>query len=207
MGASESVCRLCRREGMKLFLKGDRCFTDKCAVERRAYAPGQHGQRSKKRSDFGSQLREKQKIKRIYRLRERQFRNYFKLAARKKGITGETLLILLERRLDNVVARLGFARSHEEARQLVRHGHIQVEGRTVDVPSYLVKEGSKVSVAEKSRKLSSVAEAVEGAQRRGLTEWLQLDKENLTGVVMQLPRREHLTLPMEEHLVVELYSK
>lgn len=202
-----SVCRLCRREGTKLFLKGDRCFTDKCAIERRAYAPGQHGQRPRKRSEFGTQLREKQKIKRIYRLRERQFRRTFEMAARKKGITGETLLLFLERRLDNVVARLGFARSHEEGRQLVRHGHITVNARRVTIPSYLVREGDKISVREKSQKNTAVIDAIEGAERRGLTDWLQLDKEKWTGTVANLPRREQLTIPMEEQLVVELYSK
>ena len=208
MSGSDSVCRLCRREGLKLFLKGDRCFTDKCAIERRPFAPGQHGQRrGRKRSEFGMQLREKQKIKRIYGLRERQFHRYFVEAARQKGVTGETLLLLLETRLDRIVVRLGFARSSEEASQLVRHGHIRVNGKKVTIPSYGVQAGDKISVAEKSQKLTSVTESVEGAERRGLTEWLRLDKEKLTGEVMVLPRRDQITIPMEEQLVVELYSK
>ena len=208
MSGSDSVCRLCRREGLKLFLKGDRCFTDKCAIERRPFAPGQHGQRrGRKRSEFGMQLREKQKIKRIYGLRERQFHRYFVEAARQKGVTGETLLLLLETRLDRIVVRLGFARSSEEASQLVRHGHIRVNGKKVTIPSYGVQAGDKISVAEKSQKLTSVTESVEGAERRGLTEWLRLDKEKLTGEVVALPRRDQITIPMEEQLVVELYSK
>jgi len=204
---STSVCRLCRREGLKLFLKGDRCFTDKCAIERRAYAPGQHGQRHKKNSDYGVQLREKQKLRRFYGLRERQFHHFFEMAERKKGITGENLLIMLEQRLDNMVFRIGFGRSRAEARRLVLHGHIQVNGECVTISSYLVQAGDKVEVCEKSRKMSMVQEAVEGAERRGLPDWLKLDKEKFLGEVVALPTREQLTMPIEEQLVVELYSK
>lgn len=208
MSNSISVCRLCRREGMKLFLKGDRCFTDKCAIERRAYSPGQHGQkRRRKLSEFGQQLREKQKIKRIYRLREKQFHGYFRTAARKKGVTGELLLEFLERRLDTIVHRLGFARSRREARQLVRHNHVQVDDHVVNIPSFLVQEGAKISIVEASKQKSGIKESVEGAERRGLTEWLKLDKEKMVGEVVSLPQREQLTIPMEEQLVVELYSK
>lgn len=190
-----------------MFLKGDRCFTDKCAVERRTYAPGQHGQASKKLSNYGQQLREKQKVKRLYGLRERQFRKTFAEADRKKGITGENLLLSLEMRLDNVVYRLGFGRSRAEARRFVRQGHILVNGSCVNIPSYLVCEGDKIEVKEKSRKSPSIVESVEGAERRGLSVWLKLDKEKFLGEVVALPTRAQLTLPIEEQLIVELYSK
>lgn len=204
---SLSVCRQCRREGFKLFLKGDRCFTDKCAIERRTYAPGQHGQAHKKLSDYGHQLREKQKVKRIYGLREREFRRIFQEAERQKGITGETLLLLLERRLDTIVWRLGFARSLKEGRKLVRDGHILVGGKRVCAPSTLVAKGDKVTVAEASQKIQGVVESVEGAERRGLPAWLKLDKEKFFGEVVDFPNRNQLTMPIEEHLIVELYSK
>lgn len=202
-----SVCRLCRREGLKLFLKGDRCFTDKCAIERRQYSPGQHGQRRGKLSEYGHQLREKQKLKRLYGLRERQFHHFFEVAARKRGVTGENLLVMLEQRLDNMVYRLGFARSRAEARNMVLHGHVLVGGKRVTIPSYLIKAGTQVSMSEKAKKLVTVQEAVEGAERRGLPEWVRLDKEKFLGEVVALPKRDQLTMPIEEQLVVELYSK
>ena len=203
-----SVCRLCRREGLKLFLKGDRCFTDKCAVERRAYSPGQHGQaRRRKMSDYGVQLREKQKLKRLYGLRERQFHRFFEMADRSRGITGEVLLQLLEQRLDNMVYRIGFGRSRAEARNLVLHGHVLVNGKRVTIPAYITKAGDKVAVSEKSRKIAAIQESVEGAERRGLPEWVRLDKEQFLGEIVALPRRDQLTMPIEEQLVVELYSK
>lgn len=201
------VCKQCRREGLKLFLKGDRCFTDKCAVERRTYAPGQHGQANKKLSEYGLHLREKQKVKRIYEIREKQFRKIFAEAERKKGITGENLLLLLESRLDNIVYRLGFGRSRAEARNWVKQGHIQVNGSGVDIPSYLVQPGDKIEVKESSRKGSAMVESVEGAERRGVPPWLRLEKEKFYGEVLNLPHREQLTLPIQENLIVEFYSK
>lgn len=205
--SAQQVCKQCRREGLKLFLKGDRCFTDKCSIERRTYAPGQHGQGRKKFSEYGKQLREKQKMKRLYGIREKQFRKIFAEAERQKGVTGYNLLLLLEKRLDNIVYRIGFARSRAEARRLVGHGHVLVNGKRVDIPSYWVKEGDKVEVSEKSRKNRSVQESVEGAERRGLSPWLKLDKDKFLGEVLGFPAREQLTLPIEEQLVVELYSK
>lgn len=205
--SSLSVCRFCRREGIKLFLKGDRCFTDKCAIERRTYAPGQHGQVRRKLSEYGSQLREKQKVKRLYGIREKQFRKTFKEAERQKGIAGFNLLLLLERRLDNIACKLGFARSLKEARQLVKHGHFLVNGSKVDVPSYLVEKGDKVAVKESSKPLQGIAESLEGAERRGIPPWLKLEKEQRLGEVLDFPTREQLTMPIEEHLIVELYSK
>ena len=208
MAKKKAVCKLCRREGMKLFLKGDRCFTDKCAVERRAYAPGQHGQTNKKLSDYGLHLREKQKLKRIYGIdQEGQFRNIFAEAERLKGVSGENLLLLLERRLDNVIYRLGFARSRAEARNLVKQNHILVNGKKVNVPSYLVEKGDKIEVREGSRKSPGIMEAVEGAERRGLNPWLRLDKEKFFGEILDWPSREQLTMPVQEQLVVEFYSK
>lgn len=204
---SLSVCRLCRREGIKLFLKGDRCFTDKCAIERRAYIPGQHGNRRSKQSDYALMLREKQKVKRIYGIRERQFRRYFEMASREKGITGENLILLLERRLDNIVYRLGLARSRAEARQLVGHGHVRVNGRKVDIPSYLAIKGSQIHVSERGKQFVTVVESVEGAERRGIPDWLKLDKENFLGTIVAFPRREQITLPIQEQLIVEYYSK
>jgi small subunit ribosomal protein S4 len=204
----DSVCRLCRREGMKLFLKGERCYTDKCAFDRRGYPPGQHGQRRIKLSDYGIQLREKQKVKRLYGISERQFRNYFEKADRQKGITGTNLLILLERRLDNTVYRLGLATSRQEARQLVGHGHFLVNGRTVNIPSYLVQPNDAIEVKEKSRGMDRIKEAAEGVARRGIPQWLEMEKDSLKGMVKGWPNREELTTPpIQEQLIVELYSK
>lgn len=203
----ESVCRLCRREGLKLFLKGDRCYSDKCAFERRSYAPGDHGQMRRKYSDYGVQLREKQKLKRMYGLLERQFRGYFGKADRQKGITGTNLLLFLERRLDNMIFRMGFANSRNEARQLVRHDHFLVNGKPVNIPSYLVNVGSEIQVTEKSKKVARILEAMEIVARRGVPQWLELDKDNFKGVVKSLPSREELVMPVQEQLVVELYSK
>jgi small subunit ribosomal protein S4 len=202
-----SVCRYCRREGIKLFLKGDRCLTDKCAIERRTYAPGQHGQAHKKLSDYGLQLREKQKVKRLYGIREKQFRKIFVQAARLKGITGNNLLLLLERRLDNIVYRMGLGRSRVEARNWVRQRHVLVNGRLVDIPSYLVKRGDKIEIKEGSRKVPAIMESAEGAERRGISPWLRLEKEKFLGEVLDLPSREQLTMPIQEQLIVELYSK
>ena len=204
---TKSVCRLCRRENLKLFLKGERCYTEKCAIDRRNYPPGQHGQNRRKFSDYGAQLREKQKVKRLYGLLENQFRNTFKEADRKKGITGEILLSLLERRLDNTVYRLGFASSRNEARQLVKHNHFLVNQRKVNIPSYLVKPGDSIMLREKSKKVVRILEALEGVARRGVPQWLELDKEQLKGNVKGLPNREEITLPIQEKLIVELYSK
>jgi small subunit ribosomal protein S4 len=202
-----SVCRLCRREGLKLFLKGERCYTDKCAIERRNYPPGEHGQGRIKFSEYSLQLREKQKLKRMYRVLEGQFRRLFDRADRAKGITGENLLILLERRLDNMIYRLGFANSRAEARQLVRHGHFLVGGRKVDIPSALVKVGDVITVRERSRKIVRIQEALELSQRRGVPEWLEVDRQSFTGRIRALPSRSDLTMPINEKLVVELYSK
>ncbi len=203
-----AVCRLCRREGMKLFLKGERCYTEKCAIEKRNFAPGQHGKsRRAKLLDYGVQLREKQKVKRIYGVLEDQFRRYFEQAERIKGITGEMLLQLLERRLDNVAYRLGFATSRPQARQLVRHGHFAVNGRKVDIPSYLVKAGDVVTVRPNSQKNVTIQHAVEEVKGRGVPEWLSLAGEAFTGRVVSLPTREQINLPVQEQLIVELYSK
>ncbi len=204
---TDSVCRMCRREGMKLFLKGERCFTDKCAIERRNYPPGQHGQGRHKFSEYSVQLREKQKVKRIYGVFEAQFRRYFALAERSRGVTGETLLTTLERRLDNIVFRLSFANSRAEARQLVRHGHFKVNGRKVTIPSFLVNAGDKVTVRERSQKVARIVEALELSQRRGVPDWLDIDREGFTGTVKMLPQRADLTMPINERLIVELYSK
>jgi small subunit ribosomal protein S4 len=204
---TKSVCRFCRRENLKLFLKGERCYTEKCAIERRNYPPGQHGQSRKKFSDYGAQLREKQKVKRLYGVLENQFRNTFKKADQQKGITGETLLILMERRFDNTVYRLGFANSRNEARQLVRHNHFLVNQSKVNIPSYLVKPGDVIELREKSKKVVRILEALEGVARRGVPQWLELDKEQLKGHVKALPIREDITIPIQEKLIVELYSK
>ena len=203
----ESACRLCRREGLKLFLKGDRCYSEKCAFERRGYAPGEHGQIRKKHSDYGVQLRAKQKLKRMYGLLEKQFRGYFEKADRQKGITGTNLLLLLERRLDNMVFRMGFANSRNEARQLVRHNHFLVSGKPVNIPSFLVKVGDDIEVRVDSRKVEKILDAVETVARRGVPTWLELDKANFKGAVKVLPTRDELTMPVQEQLVVELYSK
>jgi len=203
----DSVCRLCRREGLKLFLKGDRCFTDKCAIERRNYPPGEHGQARAKFSEYATQLREKQKLKRMYGVLEAQFRRYFQLAERARGITGETLLLLLERRLDNMVYRMGFATSRAEARQLVRHGHFLVNGRKVDIPSYLADVGDVVSVRERSRVIARIQDAMAQAERRGVPEWIEVQREVFSARVAAFPTRSDLTAPINEKLVVELYSK
>ncbi len=203
----DSVCKLCRREGLKLFLKGDRCYTEKCAIDRRAYAPGQHGQARNKFSEYGTQLREKQKVKRIYGILERQFRLLFANADRKKGITGENLLTSLESRLDNMVYRFGFANSRAEARQLVRHGHFSVNDKAVNIPAYICKPGDVVEVRENSRKVPRIAQAVEAVDRRGVPEWLELDKQGFKGVYKTIPARSDLTMPINEQLIVELYSK
>jgi small subunit ribosomal protein S4 len=204
---SDPVCRLCRREGMKLFLKGDRCFKDKCSIERRNYAPGQHGRRRSKVLGYGIQLREKQKVKRIYGLLEKQFRLYFQRAERKTGITGENLLRQLELRLDNVVYSLGFAASRPQARQLVRHGHIEVNGKKINIPSYQARKGDVIQVREKSRKNEQVRQSVETAAGRGVPSWLELNAEQFRGTVADLPKREDIRLPIQEQLIVELYSK
>lgn len=201
------VCRLCRREGMKLFLKGDRCYTGKCAIDRRAYAPGQHGQsRGKKPTEYGIQLREKQKVRRIYGVAEKQFRSYFVEAARQKGMTGENLLRLLERRLDNVVFQLGFATSRPEARQLVRHGHFTVNGRRVDIPSFLVRKNDVVAYKEASKTSPRIKEIISNLDRTP-PKWLSLDANAASGTVIALPTREDIQLPIQEHLIVEKYSR
>jgi small subunit ribosomal protein S4 len=203
----ESVCRLCRREGAKLFLKGDRCYSDKCAVERRPYPPGQHGNRRIKQSDYGIQLREKQKARRIYGIMESQFRNYFKMADGQKGVTGENLLVLLERRLDSTAYRLGFATSRSDARQLVRHGHLMVNGRKVNIPSYLLRPGDAIEIREKSRQSVRVQEAMVSAERKSTPPWLELDPATFKGTFKAFPTRDEIALPVQEQLIVELYSK
>lgn len=203
-----SVCRLCRREAMKLFLKGERCYGEKCAIERRNVPPGQHGKGRRARlMGYGLQLREKQKVKRMYGVLERQFRRYFEQADRRKGVTGETLLQLLERRLDNVVYRLGFAVSRPQARQLVRHGHFTVNGKRANVPSFSVKAGDVVAVRPSSAKNPTIVYAMEEVKGRGVPEWLEVDGEALTGRLAAAPRRDQLNLPIQEQLIVELYSK
>ncbi len=202
------VCRLCRREGMKLFLKGERCYTEKCAIEKRNFAPGQHGKtRKSKLAGYGVQLREKQKVKRIYGVLEDQFRRYFEQAERTRGITGETLLQLLERRLDNVAYRLGFATSRPAARQLVRHGHFTVNGRKVDIPSFAVRQGDVVAVRATSGENPIIQHAMVEVKGRGIPEWLMFDSGSLSGRISQLPTREQINLPVQEQLIVELYSK
>ena len=192
---------------MALYLKGDRCYTDKCAIQRRNYPPGQHGQGRGKISDYGLQLREKQKVKRMYGVLEKQFRGYFERAERMRGVTGTNLLVLLERRLDNVIYRLGFANSRSQARQLVRHNHVLVDGMRVNLPSFLVKVGQTVQATEKSRTSPLVRDALEAAARRGCPPWLELEKEEARGKVSMFPTREDITMPIQEHLIVELYSK
>jgi len=204
----DAKCRLCRREGMKLFLKASRCFSDKCAIERRGYAPGEHGKsRRVKETNYGQQLREKQKARRIYGLLERQFRLYFEKAAVAKGVTGEVLLQMLERRLDNVTFRLGFAGNRATARQLVRHRHVQVNGRVVDIPSFLVRAGDEVAIREKSRKLIVVLGSLEARKGQTVPEWLNLNTDTLTGRILSIPTRESIPVPINEQLIVELYSK
>ncbi len=205
---TESSCRLCRRENLKLFLKGDRCYGDKCAFERRPYPPGQHGQRrGGKLSDYRLQLREKQKVKRIYGVLEKQFRRYYYRAEKQKGITGTNLLILLECRLDNVVYRMGFGSSRKQARQLIRHKHFLVNDKKVNIPSYQVTVGDVIQVKEASRNVAAISEALETVVRRGIPEWMDVDKENFKGTLKALPNREDLTMPIQEQLIVELYSK
>lgn len=202
-----SVCRLCRREGQKLYLKGDRCFTPKCAIDRRAYAPGQHGQGRKKVSEYGLQLREKQKARRIYGILENQFRRYFEKAERQPGVTGENLLRLLERRLDNVIYRLGLGSSRSEARQLVRHGHFLVNGRKVNIPSYLIRVGDVITVRDKSKESPRVKELLERAGDRTPPAWLELEAEQARARVVDLPARDQIDATVQEHLIVELYSR
>lgn len=203
-----SVCKLCRREGMKLFLKADRCYTDKCAVSRRSYPPGQHGQARIKQSEYSLQLREKQKIRRVYGVLERQFRGYFERAERMKGITGDNLLQLLERRLDNVIQRMGFAGSKKEARQLVRHGHLLVNGKKVNIPSCILKPGDVIELKEKSKAIPQIQQTLAAVEKRGFPTWLEIDKAQFRGKVVALPARDECTLPtVKEQLVVELYSK
>jgi len=204
---TEAVCRLCRREGEKLYLKGDRCYTGKCSITRRAFAPGQHGQARKKISEYGSQLREKQKLRRIYGILERQFANYFSLAERKKGITGENLLQILEIRLDNVIYRLGFAASRKEARQLVLHGHFQVNGKKVNIPSFLVKIGDTITVKETSLSSTKIKENLEDLNGRHTPEWIEFTANTNTARIKALPTREQIDIPVQEHLIVELYSR
>jgi small subunit ribosomal protein S4 len=203
-----SVCRICRRENLKLFLKGDRCFSDKCAFDRRSYPPGDHGQRrGRKVSDYGIQLREKQKVKRMYGLSEKQFRLFFKRADKQQGITGTNLLVMLERRLDSTVYRMGFVNSRTQGRHFVRHNHFLVNGKKVNIPSYLTKMGDIIEVREKSRKVKAIEDALDAVVRRGLPQWLELDKDNFKASIKALPVREDITMPIEEQLIVELYSK
>jgi len=202
-----SACRICRRENLKLMLKGDRCYSDKCAFDRRSYAPGQHGQKRGKYSDYGIQLREKQKVKRMYGLSEKQFKLFFKKADRMKGITGTNLLVLLERRIDNIIFRLGFASSRPQARQLVRHNHVLVNGKKVNIASFLVKKGDTVEIKENSKKVKVINESLDTVVRRGVPQWLDIDKENFKGLIKSYPERDDLTMPMQEQLIVELYSK
>ena len=202
-----ALCRICRREGEKLFLKGDRCYTEKCAVERRKYPPGQHGQGYRKLSDYGFQLREKQKVRKTYGLLERQFRRYFYDAERKKGITGEVLLQLIESRLDNIVYRMGFAPNRRRARQLISHGHILVNGKKVNLPSYAVNEGDLVEVKESSKNIPEIVDSLSRSEHRGIPAWVEVDGVNLKGKVLRIPSRDEIQLPVQEQLIVELYSK
>ncbi len=201
------VCKLCRREGMKLFLKGERCYTDKCSFDRRPYPPGQHGQRRSKFTEYGIRLREKQKVRRMYGMVEKQFRRTFKEADREKGVTGENLLKGLERRLDSVVYRLGFAATRSEARQTVLHRHVEVNGKPVNIPSFKVKAGDTVRIREKDKEMARVATSLETVERRGVPEWLELNKDELSGTVKAAPNREEITLPIQEQLIVEFYSR
>lgn len=202
-----SLCRLCRREGTKLFLKGTRCYTEKCSFEKRKYPPGQHGHNKSKLSDYGLQLREKQKVKRIYGVMEKQFKNYFEKATKMKGVTGENLLKLLEKRLDNVVYRMGFAINRRQARQLVRHGFITVNGRKVDIPSYLVKPGDIIEVTQSGKELEIIKESLAMAEQKGFPVWLEVNVEEMKGKFLRLPEREEIALPVQEQLIVEFYSK
>ncbi len=202
-----SVCKFCRREKLKLFLKGDRCFSEKCSVDRRPYPPGEHGQRRTKFSPYGVQLREKQKVKRIYGFLEKQFRLTFDRAQRMKGITGENLLLLLERRIDNMVYRMGLARTRREARQLIRHGHFRVNNKKVSIPSYLLKIGDEVQIRDKSRKIELFNDALEAVERRGVPPWIELDRKEMKATVSAFPVREDITMPIQEQMIIELYSK
>ncbi len=202
-----SVCRLCRRENVKMFLKGDRCFSDKCAIERRPYPPGQHGQGRQRASEYARQLREKQKVKRMYGLLEKQFRKYFHEAERLPGVTGANLLMLLERRLDNTIHRLGFASTRSEARQLVRHGHFRVDGRKVNIPSYRVRAGQVIEVKDKSQKIQRINDSMGAVERQGVPSWLELDADAYKGTVQAIPARDDVTATIEEQLIIELYSK
>jgi small subunit ribosomal protein S4 len=202
-----SVCRLCRREGVKLYLKGDRCYSDKCAIDRRAYAPGQHGQGRKKVSEYGTQLREKQKARRVYGVLEKQFRAYYEEATRRKGITGETLLQILESRLDNVVYRMGFGASRAEARQIVKHGHIFVNGKRLDIPSYLTKVGDVISFADNSQESPRVKELLETAEGKAVVTWLERDLNTKSGRIVRVPARDEIDVPVVEQMIVELYSR
>lgn len=203
-----SDCRQCRRENLKLYLKGDRCYSDKCAIDRRTYPPGQHGQRrSGKISDYGLQLREKQKVKRLYGLSESQFRLFFERSDRMKGITGTNLLVMLERRFDNVVYRLGFANSRTQARQLVRHNHFLVNGKKVNIPSYQVSVGDVIQLRESSKSVQCIIDSVDAVIRRGMPQWLELDKDNLKGTIKMMPVREDITMPIQENQIIEFYSK
>lgn len=203
-----SVCRLCRRENLKLYLKGDRCYSDKCAIDRRTYPPGQHGQRrGGKTSDYGLQLREKQKVKRLYRLGEKQFRLFFHRADAGKGVTGVALLVMLERRMDNVVYRFGFANSRAQSRQMIKHSHFLVNGTKVNIPSYQMKVGDVIEIREKSKNVQVITDSVEAVVRRGMPQWLELDKDNLKGTVKAMPVREDITMPIQENQIVEFYSK
>ncbi|MCX4309904.1 MAG: 30S ribosomal protein S4 [Desulfovibrio sp.] len=204
---TEAKCRLCRREGCKLFLKGDRCFTDKCAQVRRPYAPGQHGRARKKVSEYAIQLREKQKTRRAYGVLERQFHDYFEKAEMRKGVTGTNLLVILERRLDNVIYKLGFANSRNQARQMVRHGIFELNGHKVNIPSLQVSAGDVISVPEKNRKIPMIAQAAETTAKRGCPGWLEIDPANFKGTVKALPTRDDIQFPVNEQLIVELYSK
>jgi small subunit ribosomal protein S4 len=202
-----ALCRICRREGEKLFLKGDRCYTEKCAIERRKYPPGQHGQGYRKLSDYGLQLREKQKVRKTYGLVERQFRRYFHEAERSKGITGEMLLQLLESRLDNVAYRMGFTSNRRKARQLISHGHFRVNGKKVNIPSYIVKGGDLVEVKETSRDIPEIIDSLSKVEHRGIPAWVEVDSANFKGKVLHVPSRDEIQLPIQEKLIVELYSK
>lgn len=202
-----SVCKFCRREKLKLFLKGDRCFSEKCSVDRRPYPPGQHGQRRSKFTPYGQQLREKQKVKRMYGLLEKQFRLTFDKANRQRGITGENLLLLLERRMDNMIYRMGFARTRREARQMVRHGHFLINGQKTTVPSALLKVGDAVEVRERSRKIALLGDALDAVERRGVPAWIELDRSAFKATVTAYPTREDITMPIQEQMIVELYSK
>jgi len=204
---TDEQCRICRREGQKLFLKGSRCYSDKCSISRRNYAPGQHGQKRAKLSEYGTQLREKQKTKSYYGVGEKQFRGYFEMASNKKGITGENLLQILESRLDNVVYRLGFGASRAQARQLVNHGQFAVNGQRVDIPSYLVKAGDVITVRENKKENGAIKANIEANSARPVPAWLKLNNETLSGKVVRLASREDVDIPVEEHLIVELYSK